>query len=140
MRYYIFTLGCQMNESDSQKIASVLNSCGLKATSEKEADLIIINACSVRQSAVDRIYGKLRRWQSAGGRKKVFITGCVLPKDKEKLSKKIEKIFPITDLNKLPLFLAQIYDKNFYSSKNRRMCSKNNSSLVTIISGCDNFC
>jgi tRNA-2-methylthio-N6-dimethylallyladenosine synthase len=142
MTYFIFTLGCQMNISDSQRIARVLESCGLKPSSEKEADLIVVNACSVRQSAVDRIYGKLKNWPG----KKILITGCVLPHDKEKLAQKVDLIFDIKDLPKLPRLLSKIFDKNYHAippliPKTYNLKPRGQSqAFVPIMTGCDNFC
>ena len=60
MKYFINTYGCQMNHSDSERIATVLKLAGLSpATDIESADLVIINSCSVRQSAINRIYGLL---------------------------------------------------------------------------------
>ena len=62
MKYHIITYGCQMNKSDSERIAQILESIGYeKASGMKGADLLVINVCSVRQSAVDRAYGKIRK-------------------------------------------------------------------------------
>ena len=62
--YYIFTFGCQQNHSDSERIAAILEQLGYKKTgSEDDAGLIIVNACSVRQAAIDRVYGKVRHWK-----------------------------------------------------------------------------
>jgi len=131
-----------MNISDSQRIARVLESCGLKPGSEKEADLIVVNACSVRQSAVDRIYGKLKNWPG----KKILITGCVLPHDKEKLAKKVDLIFAIKDLPKLPRLLSKIFGKNYHAipplipeTYNLKPRDKSEA-FVPIMTGCDNFC
>jgi len=139
MNYFLFTLGCQMNESDSERIASLLNSLGLKPAPENKADLIIINACSVRQSAVDRIYGKLKQWKG----KKIVITGCVLPFDKKKLAQKVDLIFDIKDLNKLPQFLSKILNKKFQLHSHissPSVCRSLSPALVPIMTGCDHFC
>lgn len=149
MRYYILTLGCQMNKSDSQRIARVLEGSGYKpAPTEVEADLIVVNACSVRQSAVDRIYGKLKLWQG----RRIFITGCLLPQDREKLAKKVDLIFNIKDLPKLAKLICPktkrlaIDDKDYlkippllpitHYSLPRHKCE----AFVPIMTGCDNFC
>ncbi len=59
-KYRIITFGCQMNKSDSERIAAVLELAGLSpATDINRADLLIINSCSVRQSAINRIFGLL---------------------------------------------------------------------------------
>lgn len=146
MKYFIFTLGCQMNVSDSQRIAGVLDSLGLKSAPEEEADLIIVNACSVRQSAVDRIYGKLKKWQD----KKVIISGCLLPADKEKLKKRVELIFNIKDLPQLPKYLSDILGKKFdYPKKSLNkdyftlapsLGKGESEAFVPIMTGCDHFC
>lgn len=148
MRYYIFTLGCQMNESDSERIVKILDSMGAKSASEKEADLIIVNACSVRQAAVDRIHGKLKLWLKAKPKKTVIITGCLLLIDKNKLAKKVDLIFGIKDLPKLPNLLAELGNiklekktgcvKNYFGIKPKRENSK--IAYISIMTGCDHFC
>jgi len=58
--YHIWTIGCQMNESDSQRVASALEKLGYHAVAEAErADVIVLNTCTVRQSAEDKAYGRL---------------------------------------------------------------------------------
>jgi tRNA-2-methylthio-N6-dimethylallyladenosine synthase len=60
MKYHIWTAGCQMNEADSQRVASELEKLGYHATHEAEsADVIVLNTCVVRQSAEDKAYGRL---------------------------------------------------------------------------------
>src|SRR3990172_8867683 len=100
-KYFLWPLGCAQNISDAERVATVLEQMGYTITSEEsEADLICVLACSVRQSAIDRIYGRSKIWRkysvrggSATGRKKSLkiLSGCVLPKDK----KKMEEIFDI---------------------------------------------
>ena len=58
MKYHIITYGCQMNKADSERIAAALEKKGYQpASSIDKANLIVVNMCSVRQSAVDRIFG-----------------------------------------------------------------------------------
>ena len=60
-RYYIWTIGCQMNKAESERFASYLESLGYEcATAPDEADLIFLNSCVVRQSAENRVVNKLR--------------------------------------------------------------------------------
>lgn len=67
MTYHIITYGCQMNKSDSERIAAVLENTGYKNISKiDEADLIVVNMCSVRQSAVDRIFGVSQKLEVYG--------------------------------------------------------------------------
>ncbi|MBK8558720.1 hypothetical protein [Candidatus Amarobacter glycogenicus] len=61
-RYYLWTVGCQMNKADSEKLAAGFDRMGLKPTERIErADIVVINTCSVRQHAEDRAYSKLGR-------------------------------------------------------------------------------
>jgi len=90
-KYHIITYGCQMNKSDSERIATILESKNYQpASSENEADLIVVNMCSVRQSAVDRVYGLIPKFQKLkiqNSNLKTILTGCVLKKDKKKFKK-----------------------------------------------------
>lgn len=104
MKYWIITYGCQMNRSDSERIASVLESIGYKkASKENEADLILVNMCSVRQSAVDRVFGlfpKLKKLREGNPNFKTILTGCILKKDKPKFAKGFDQILKFRDLLK----------------------------------------
>ena len=63
MKCCIVTLGCQMNQSDSERIRSVIEGMGYELTDEEqEADLIGVVACSVRQKAIDKVYSKIEKW------------------------------------------------------------------------------
>jgi len=61
IKYHLITYGCQMNKSDSERIVSVLEKSGFKSTTQDRADILILNLCSVRQSAIDRVWGILRK-------------------------------------------------------------------------------
>ena len=80
-KYYIITYGCQMNFSDLERIASVLEDISYKPASKMdEANLIVVNMCSVRQSAVDRVYGQVKNFLKLKRRNpklKTLLTGCV---------------------------------------------------------------
>jgi len=117
MKYHILTYGCQINKADSERIAAGLEKRGYKAAnSAKEADLVVVNMCSVRQSAVDRIFGIPMKLKELGSKpKKLVLTGCILRKDR----KKFEKIFD--EIKKMP----------------QRDCP---SALIPISNGCNNFC
>ena len=95
MKYYIITYGCQMNKSDSERIATVLENTGHQPTSKmNEADLILVNMCSVRQSAVDRVYGlvqKFEKLKEKDPKLKIVLTGCILKKDKQKFAKEFDQ-------------------------------------------------
>jgi tRNA-2-methylthio-N6-dimethylallyladenosine synthase len=60
MKYYIWTIGCQMNVADSRRLASVLEQLGYTSADQAEdADIVVLNTCVVRQSAEDKVYGRL---------------------------------------------------------------------------------
>lgn len=149
MRYHIITFGCQMNESDSERIAAVLESRGSQSTSNiNEADLIVVNMCSVRQSAVDRVYGlllKFEKLKSINPDFKTILTGCILKEDKKKFAKRFDLILNIKDLPKLPDLLdkRQNYESGAYNMNYLEIqpkYSNNFSAFVPIMTGCNNFC
>ncbi|MFH1704810.1 MAG: hypothetical protein ABH861_02435 [Patescibacteria group bacterium] len=64
-KFHLVTYGCQMNKNDSERIAGLLAQLGFVETdNENEADFILLNTCSVRQSAEERIYGKMKDYHS----------------------------------------------------------------------------
>jgi tRNA-2-methylthio-N6-dimethylallyladenosine synthase len=118
MKYYIITYGCQMNKSDSERIAYLLEKKGYKpALSEKKADLIVINMCSVRQAAVDRALGRITSLKD----KKIILTGCVLKQDRERMKNKVD----VVDFNDL------------FKTKAK---TKYPQGFIPVMEGCDNFC
>jgi len=146
-----------MNKSDSERLAAVLENIGFTQTeNETEANLIFVNACSVRQSAIDRIFGKKKRWNKRRetGDLKTFLLGCVLPKDKPKMEKAFDNIFDIKDIVNLPEILKKSDIKLKQSKKDGQnkfapdsdyfhiapSNSSKVSAFVPIMRGCDHFC
>lgn len=136
-----------MNHSDSERIAAVLDSIGYRKTrSQKEADLILVNACSVRQTAIDRIWGQAQNFTKIrGGNKnlKTILTGCVLGKDKNKFRKIFDLILDIKDLPKLPNILNTKYTKKAPSDnylKIKPLYQSRFIAYIPIMTGCNNFC
>jgi len=93
-----------MNKADSERIATVLENIGYRPAQDmKQADFIVINMCSVRQSAVDRVYGKLNQKskiknQNDKTKVKTVLTGCITKKDFEKFKDFFDFILPIQTL------------------------------------------
>ena len=61
-KYYLMTMGCQLNESESEKISGMVEEMGYtKTENQEEADLVIFNTCCIRENAEEKLFGKLRR-------------------------------------------------------------------------------
>ena len=155
MNYYIITYGCQMNFSDSERIATVLEKIGYSPTLKiSQADLIVVNMCSVRQSAVDRVYGQIKNFiklKRKNPKLKTLLTGCILKYDFEKFKQWFDFILPIKTLSSWPKILytdipvyryigiSQNY-KNCAYLKIKPKYTTKFSAYVPIIIGCNNFC
>lgn len=144
MKYYLIIFGCQFNQSDAEKVAAVLEKIGYeKASTQDEADLILVLACSVRQTAIDRIYGLKRKFVKIKENKLLItiLSGCVLESDKKKMSGFFDLVFPITDLVKLPKLLKEkILKLPADYLEVRPSYSSNFQAYVPIMTGCNNFC
>lgn len=144
-----------MNKSDSERIAAVLGSAGYKPVSKSEtADLIVVNMCSVRQSAVDRVFGlapKFNKLKTINHKLKTILSGCILKKDKERFKKNFDYIFDIKYLSKWPEILKKspslkMDDRPIFTKAKKSYLGvtpgyKNKfSAFVPISNGCVNFC
>lgn len=110
MKYCLVQLGCQMNQSDAERIRSVLEQMGYSPTErEEEANLLGIVACSVRQKAIDKVYSKIEKWNNWKNSRNLltFVSGCVLPADREKFLKRFDLLFQINELPELPELIRQ---------------------------------
>jgi tRNA-2-methylthio-N6-dimethylallyladenosine synthase len=132
MKYNIITLGCQQNVHDSQRLEQLLSKLGFESVTEDEAEILFVVACSVKQSAVNRIYGKLKNFPG----KQILLTACVLPEDKKKFAKIGVDFFDIEDFNSLkPILSLKIGgDLNLLAD------SQKASAYLPIMTGCNNFC
>ncbi|PIW92251.1 MAG: tRNA (N6-isopentenyl adenosine(37)-C2)-methylthiotransferase MiaB [Candidatus Nealsonbacteria bacterium CG_4_8_14_3_um_filter_37_23] len=145
-KYHIITYGCQMNKSDSERIATILESKNYQpASNENEADLIVVNMCSVRQSAVDRVYGLIPKFQKLkiqNSNLKTILTGCVLKKDKKKFKKGFDLILDIKDLPNWPKYLGiKNYELRIRNYLNVLPKYQNDFlAFIPISNGCNNFC
>lgn len=110
MKYFLLTLGCQMNKSDSERVKTALEQMGFSETLyEQQANLIGILACSVRQKSIDKVYSKIHQWNKAKNNRSVFtfISGCILPDDRKKFLRLFDLVFQMAELPQLPDMLAQ---------------------------------
>ena len=142
MKYFLITYGCQMNKSDSERIAAVLESADYRPAQRiEQADLIVVNMCSVRQSAVDRVFGlnkKLKELKTINYKLKTILTGCVLKKDKNVFSKIFDYVLDIKDLSDWPLE-KKSKKKSDYFRIVPKYTSKS-SAFIPVSNGCVNFC
>ena len=158
-KLFIDTLGCQMNKSDTERIYGMLSYFGYEKTeNEKEADLLIVNTCAIRQLSTDKAYSRLGNWKKLkedmkkeGRDIKFAICGCVAQLEGEALLKKfktLDLVFGTRNIPQLPELLKRI--------ENERICAigdcpivendykiertKSTNAWLTIMEGCNNFC
>ncbi|MDQ7815171.1 MAG: tRNA (N6-isopentenyl adenosine(37)-C2)-methylthiotransferase MiaB [Patescibacteria group bacterium] len=154
-KYHIVTFGCQMNKNDSERIAGLLSGIGFSATDvESEADLILMNTCSVRQSAEERIFGKMKDYKELKEKNSkliVAVTGCMAGRDHDGALKKrlqyVDLFFPTRDMVNLPRWIAELRPELANGNgaevdylKIRPLRLPSAQAYVTIQTGCNNFC
>ncbi len=94
-----------MNLSDGERVRTVIDNMGYTWTeNEEEADLLGIIACSVRQKSIDKVYSKINHWNRKKNKKNLitFISGCILPADRERFLRLFDLVFPMSELNQFP--------------------------------------
>ncbi len=99
-----------MNISDGERVQETLDKMGFEVTEEEaEADLLGVIACSVRQKGIDKVYSRISKWNKWKHKKNLitFVSGCVLPADKEKFLKSFDLVFNMSDLSELPTMISQ---------------------------------
>ncbi|HSM69438.1 MAG TPA: tRNA (N6-isopentenyl adenosine(37)-C2)-methylthiotransferase MiaB [Xanthomonadales bacterium] len=117
-KLYIKTHGCQMNEYDSGKMADVLAaSHGLELTEvEAEADVILINTCSIREKAQEKVFSQLGRWRSLKQKNPqlvIGVGGCVASQEGEAVIRRapyVDLVFGPQTLHRLPVMLDSVRD------------------------------
>ncbi|MBI4779194.1 MiaB/RimO family radical SAM methylthiotransferase [Candidatus Falkowbacteria bacterium] len=146
--YHIITIGCQMNKSDSERLASILEKNGYRKTDNKyKADLITVNTCGVRQMAEDRIYGLIPEIKRKNKKAKIILTGCLVNRKdvRRRLEKYVDIWMMITEMtnDKFPMTnqcqISNVKYQNDYLKIVPKYESKF-SAYVPIGNGCDNFC
>ena len=99
-----------MNLSDTERVRTVLNGMGFVQTEdENEATILGIIACSVRQKGIDKVYGRIEKWNAMKNRQSVitFVSGCILPADRLRFLKLFDLVFPMNELPNLPEMIRQ---------------------------------
>ena len=157
---YIYTIGCQMNVYDSEKLASILNSYGFEKTDDMDkADIVVCNTCSIRHKAEEKAFSFLGRFARIKKKKPHLITvmaGCVAQQEGEKAFARVPHLDIVLGTQAFSRF-GQIIDavksgkqkvvdiedsSRIYEVLPVTSCFNENkiSKFVTIMQGCDNFC
>ncbi|MFH1621424.1 MAG: tRNA (N6-isopentenyl adenosine(37)-C2)-methylthiotransferase MiaB [Patescibacteria group bacterium] len=155
MKYYLITLGCQMNKNDSERIGAILDACGFEeALDETGADIIIFNTCSVRQSAEERIYGKMvdiKKYRLVRPHLIVGVTGCMPGRDKKREFHRrmpdVDLYFPTHEMVNLPRWVSELRPEWSLSGnqvddylKVYPLRQPSSQAYLTIQTGCNKFC
>jgi tRNA-2-methylthio-N6-dimethylallyladenosine synthase len=162
-KYLIETFGCQMNVHDSERMAGLLEQAGFEATDEAaDADVVVINTCSVRERAEEKLYtrlGELRMMASELGHDPVVaVAGCVAQQEGEAIFKRSAGVADIVvgtqAIRRLPMLVAEaarprtdrlsLIDLNPYDDVTFPLGVTRRAdpvkAYVTIIEGCNEFC
>ena len=153
------TYGCQMNFSDAERMEGELAKLGYQSVEEMDqADLIIINTCCVRETAEDKVYGKIGEIKALKRRNPdliLGITGCMAQKEGEKLIKRAPHIDFVLGTNKIHEVVSTIQKleaanvKHVVDTELREsempedVAIQRNTALsawIPIMYGCNNFC
>ena len=156
-KYFIETFGCQMNVHDSERLAGLLDQAGYEAAEDvADADLVVINTCSVRERAEERLYTELGMvpGRRAGKRPVVAVTGCVAQQEGRALlerGRRVDLVVGTQALSRLPALVDGLtadrperVDVNPYDNVSFPLGVARRSNpvtaSVTVIEGCNDFC
>ena len=159
LKYHILTMGCQLNENDSEKLCGMLEEMGYIRTDDfQDADLNLFNTCCVRENAEDKLFGKLGELKRVKEEKGTIIAigGCMM--QEKHITDKIKESYPFVDIlfgtHTLYRFPEDLYKALIEKKKQEDILDidgeiyeglpiKRDSSIkasVTIMNGCNNFC
>jgi len=158
-KLYVKTFGCQMNEYDSSKMLDVLrDSHGLEPTSDpEEADVLLLNTCSVREKAQEKVFSQLGRWRQIKERRPdlvIGVGGCVASQEGAALAERascVDMVFGPQTLHRLPKMLERarvhrrpVVDVSFPEiekfDKLPEPRAEGPTAFVSIMEGCSKYC
>jgi len=159
-KLYLETFGCQMNVVDSEQIVDLLAGIGYEQVySADQADLVLMNTCSVRDKAERKVYGHLGRFKPIKDKRPEMIIGvggCVAQQEGEAMLEKVaflDLVFGTHNIHRLPELVQQVEAKRLRGSETEfldhetrqnlfpeRTHSDSVTRFVTVMQGCDNFC
>ncbi len=158
-KLYIQTFGCQMNEYDSDKMRDVLHrSHGMELTDDpEEADVLLLNTCSVREKAQEKVFSQLGRWRPLKRRRKgvvIGVGGCVASQEGEVVQRRapyVDIVFGPQTLHRLPELLErvrkedrQVMDISFPEIEKfdhlPQPRAEGPKAFVSVMEGCSKYC
>src|SRR5919108_1463360 len=159
-KLYIQTYGCQMNQHDSERITQLMGQMDYVPTDRVEgADLVILNTCSVRDKAEQKVYSALGRWKELKALNEKLIIGvggCVAQQQGETLLKRVphlDLVFGTHNIHKLPQMVQQLEtvrtrpvelafyrDPSYMEQPDNRPEVRGPKAFVTIMQGCNKVC
>jgi tRNA-2-methylthio-N6-dimethylallyladenosine synthase len=157
---FVRTFGCQMNHYDSERLAELLRGYGYQSVAEEgQADLVVINTCSVREKAEQKAFSYLGRLKAVKRRRPglvIAMAGCVAQQSGDELLRRVPHLDVVAGthgLAQVPHMLARLeatgerqcgvdftYDFGDAPDGTRKPESSTVSAYVTIMRGCDNYC
>jgi len=158
--FYLETFGCQMNVVDSEQIVALLSDIGYsRVDSAEQADLVLLNTCSVRDKAERKVYGHLGRFKPIKDKRPdliIGVGGCVAQQEGERMLEKVaylDLVFGTHNIHRLPDLVKQVEESRqrgceteFHDRETRlnlfpdRTFQESITRFVTVMQGCDNFC
>ena len=159
LKYLILTMGCQLNENDSEKLCGMIEEMGYDKTDKlEESDLVVFNTCCVRENAEDRLFGKLGEVKKIKEKRGTIIAigGCMM--QEKHIVDKLKQSYPFFDIvfgtHTLHQFPKDLYTKIFENKRIEDVLDINGEVIeglpisrndnikasVTIMNGCNNFC
>ena len=142
--YHIWTIGCQMNQAESERLSALLDAWGLRPTNiPAEADIILLNSCVVRQSAQDRLVGKLislKELKTKRPEALLAVTGCLVDSNTSQLHQRFPQVDFFFKPSDFDQFQAWAREHTLANSVKEIPLPSGPTCFVPIIQGCDNFC
>jgi len=159
-KLYLHTYGCQMNQYDSERIALFMGRMDYETTDQIEtADLLILNTCSVRDRAEQKVYSALGRWKELKEQRAgviIGVSGCVAQQEGATLLKRlpyVDLVFGTHNIHKLPQMIEQVQaararpvetafyrEPSYMEDPHGRTEVKGAKAFVTIMQGCNKVC
>lgn len=160
-RIKIFTYGCQMNDLDSLKMYSELSRMGFSPTEEtREADIVILNTCSVRQKAYEKAISNLGRLKAHKSRRSsliIAVAGCIAQQEGDRLRERmphVDIILGTHQLHQLPNLIERVRKESNPLTEtafsdcipsmdivpDKGSSGQGHRSYINIMQGCDNYC